>query len=284
MLVWLVDGSAAGRWSGAWTAALAGWCFGFGYFVAGLYWIGYAFLVDAKTFGWLLPFAVAGLPACLAIFTALGLGAARLLWTRGPTRLLALAATLTGAEWLRGHLLTGFPWNTFGYALTEPLALAQSVTLVGIWGLTFLRLAIFASPAVLADDVADTRHPKRAILAGLLVLAALAGYGAVRLAQHPTEFVNGVQLRIMQPNLQQDDKFNYSAKAQVMERYLRLSDRATGPDSKGVHDANILIWPESAFPFFLTREPDALTQISDLLKPSTVLITGAVRPAPGANA
>ena len=284
VLVWLVDGSAAGRWSGAWTAALAGWCFGFGYFVAGLYWIGYAFLVDAKTFGWLLPVAVAGLPAYLAIFTALGLAAARLIWVRGPTRLLALATMLTGADWLRGHLLSGFPWNTFGYALTEPLALAQSVTLVGVWGLTFLCLAICASPAVLADDVADTRHPKRAILAGLLVLAGLTSYGTVRLAQHPTEFVNGVKLRIMQPNLQQDDKFNYSAKAQVMERYLRLSDRATGPDSKGVHDANILIWPESAFPFFLTREPDALTQISDLLKPSTELITGAVRPAPGANA
>ena len=46
-------------------AAVAGWCFGFGYFVAGLYWIGYAFLVDAKTFGWLLPFAV-GRPAGLS--------------------------------------------------------------------------------------------------------------------------------------------------------------------------------------------------------------------------
>ncbi|HEX5211936.1 MAG TPA: apolipoprotein N-acyltransferase [Pseudolabrys sp.] len=284
VLVWLVDGSTAGRWSGAFTAALAGWCFGFGYFVAGLYWIGYAFLVDAKTFGWLLPIAVAGLPAYLAIFTGLGLTAARLIWVRGPTRVLGLAAMLTGAEWLRGHLISGFPWNTFGYALTEPLALAQSVTLTGVWGLTFICVAICASPALLADDTADTPHPRRAILAGLLVLAALASYGVVRLTQHPTEFVNGVKLRIMQPNLQQDDKFNYSAKAAVMERYLRLSDRATGPTSKGVHDANILIWPESAFPFFLTREPDALTQISDLLKPSTELIVGAVRAAPGASA
>jgi apolipoprotein N-acyltransferase len=284
VLVWLVDGSTAGRWSGAFTAALAGWCFGFGYFVAGLYWIGYAFLVDAKTFGWLLPIAVSGLPAYLAIFTGLGLAAARLIWVRGPTRVLGLAAMLTGAEWVRGHLLSGFPWNTFGYALTEPLALAQSVTLTGVWGLTFLCIAICASPALLADDTADTPHPRRAIFAGLLVLAALASYGVVRLAQHPTEFVDGVKLRIMQPNLQQDDKFNYSAKATVMERYLRLSDRVTGPTSKGVHDANILIWPESAFPFFLTREPDALTQISSLLKPSTELIVGAVRAAPGANA
>src|ERR1019366_5416357 len=51
---------------GAMAAAVAGWCFGFGYFLAGLYWLGYAFLVDAKTFGWLLPVAVAGLPAYLA--------------------------------------------------------------------------------------------------------------------------------------------------------------------------------------------------------------------------
>ena len=98
--------------------AIAGWWFGFGYFLAGLYWIGHAFLVDAKTFGWLLPFAVIGLPAGLALFTRSALALARLLWTRGPARMLALAVALTVAEWLRGHLLTGFPWNAFGYALT----------------------------------------------------------------------------------------------------------------------------------------------------------------------
>jgi apolipoprotein N-acyltransferase len=87
----------------------------------------------------------------------------------------------------------------------------------------------------------------------------------------------------MQPNLPQDDKFNYSAKAQVMDRYLRLSDRATGPASSGVHDVTHLIWPEAAFPFFLTREPDALAQIAGLLKPSTELITGAVRAASDSN-
>ena len=279
VLVWLVDGSAAGRWSGAWTAAIAGWCFGFGYFVAGLYWVGYAFLVDAKTFGWLLPLAVAGLPAYLAIFTGLGLAAARMIWVRGPERILALASMLTIAEWLRGHLLSGFPWNTFGYMLTQPLALAQSVSLTGIWGLTFIAIAVFASPAVLTDDRADTPHPWRTPLAAALVLIGLFAYGAARLAIHPTEYVSGVKLRIMQPNLQQDIKFNYAAKDEVMARYLALSDRATGPESGGVRDVTHLIWPESAFPFFLTREPDALAQISALLKPGTELITGAVRSA-----
>ena len=52
-----------------------------------------------------------------------------------------------------------FPWNAFGYALTGPLVLAQSASLIGIWGLTFIAVAVFASPAVLADERADTPRP-----------------------------------------------------------------------------------------------------------------------------
>ena len=83
ILVWLIDGSAGGRFGPIGAAAAVGWWFGFGYFLAGLYWLGNAFLVDAKTFGWLLPFAVIALPAGLAIFPALGVALARLLWPRG---------------------------------------------------------------------------------------------------------------------------------------------------------------------------------------------------------
>jgi apolipoprotein N-acyltransferase len=274
-LVWLIDGAAVGRWGGVIVAATTGWWFGFGYFVAGLYWIGYAFLVDAPTFGWLLPFAVIGLPAVLAIFTALGVAVARVLWTRGAVRILALAATLTAAEWLRGHVLTGFPWNTFGYALTAPLALAQSASLVGVWGLTFIAIAVFASPASLTDDRSETRHPWLPLALGIAVLAGLGGWGLVRLQRTPTELVEGVHLRIMQPNLQQDVRFNYAAREQVMERYVALSAQASGAQSSG--GATLLIWPESPFPFVLTREPMALAQIAKLLSPSTVLITGAIR-------
>ena len=277
ILVWLVDGAAAGRLGGLPSAAIAGWWFGFGYFLAGLYWVGYAFLVDAKTFGWLMPFAVVALPAGMACYTAFGLGLARMLWTRGPTRLIALAIALTAAEWLRGHLFSGFPWNVYGYALTGPLVLAQSAALIGIWGLTFIAVAVFASPAVLMDERTDTRRPWLPLALAVVLLAALAGYGAMRLSRTPTAFVEGVRLRIMQPNLQQDQKFNYGAKQKVMSQYLELSDRSTGPQSGGVRDVTHLIWPESAFPFLLTREPDALAQIAALLPEGTVLITGAVR-------
>ncbi len=277
VMVWLIDGAAAGRLRGVPAAAMAGWWFGLGYFGPGLYWIGYAFLVDASTFAWLMPFAVFGLPAYLALFTAFGFALARLLWSKDNSRVIALAASLTASEWLRGHVLTGFPWNAFGYALTEPLALAQIASLIGLWGLTFLSLAIFASPAVLIESSSRGRRQWIAPVMALVLLVALGVFGGIRLRLQPTAVVANVKLRIMQPNLQQDVRFNYSAKAQVMQKYLTLSDRASGPQSTGVRDASILIWPESAFPFFLTREADAMAEIADLLPKGTVLITGSVR-------
>src|SRR5262249_8731806 len=191
ILVWLVDGSAAGRHGGGFAAAIAGWWFGFGYFLAGLYWVGPAFLVDSKTFRWLMPFAVIALPAAMAVYAGLGLALARLIWTRGATRVLALAVALTLVEWLRGHLFSGFPWNAYGYALISPLWLAQGAALMGLWGLTFLAVAIYASPAVLADDLADTRRPWLAPALAAAVVVALAVYGALRLTNNPTRYVEG---------------------------------------------------------------------------------------------
>jgi len=275
LAVWLLDGAAAARWGGIAAGLAIGWWFGFGYFLAGLYWVGNAFVVDAKTFGWLLPFAVTLLPAGLAVFTGLGFALARLLWTSGPWRIMTLAAALSAAEWLRGHLLTGFPWNAFGYALTTPLPLAESVSLFGIWGLTFVAIAVFASPAVLADERGETRRPLMPVLFAGLALAALAAFGGIRLARNPTEIVEGVRLRLMQPDIPQDERFNYNAKPQIMSRYVALSESGGGAGGNGLRGITHLIWPESAFPFFLTREPDAVAAIANMLAPDTVLITGA---------
>jgi apolipoprotein N-acyltransferase len=303
LLVWLIDGAATARRGGAGAAFATGWCFGFGYFLAGLYWIGYAFLVDAKTFGWLLPIAVTALPAGLAVFTGMGVVLARALWSAGASRIVTLAAALSAAEWLRGHVLTGFPWNAYGYALTTPLPLAQSVAVFGVWGLTFIAVAVFASPAALADR---RSRPWLPVVCAAVTLAALAFYGTVRLARNPLAVADGVRLRIVQPNLPQDEKFNYGAKQQIMDRYIALSERAEGaggaaarasprrpgsPTGAGAGglgpafgNATHLIWPESAFPFFLRREPAALAAIAEMLAPGRVLITGAAslaEPVPG---
>jgi apolipoprotein N-acyltransferase len=282
--VWLIDGAAAGpRRHAAWSAAAAGWCWGFGYFIAGLWWLGAAFLVEADQFAWALPFGVLGLPAVLASFPAVGFGLARLFWTGNSGRILALAAGLAASEWLRGHLFTGFPWNTLGMAVGQNLLLMQAASVVGLYGLTALAIAICAAPATLGTG-SSTRQRVLApgvALAGLVVLGL---FGWLRVPAEASPTVSGVKLRIMQPNLPQDAKFNPRNRDDIMRRYLALSDRATSPQSSGVADVTHLIWPESAFPFLLHRDARALADIAALLPPGVTLITGAARaeePLPG---
>jgi apolipoprotein N-acyltransferase len=275
VLVWLIDGAGAagGTWRSALAAAICGWWFGFGYFLGGLWWIGAAFLVDAEAHAWLMPFAVVLLPAGLALFHAFGLAVARLLWSPGSARIAALAAGLGGAEWLRGHILTGFPWNSFGYALADNQFMGQAASLIGVEGLTFVTILVFAAPATLTD----TRRSWTPAVLALATLAALGAYGAVRLMGAEPQFRDGVTIRILQPAVPQDDKFRPSEGERILGRYLTLSEAATGPERTGIDDVTLLVWPESAFPFLLADTPQALGSIGSFLPDDTTLVTGAVR-------
>jgi apolipoprotein N-acyltransferase len=281
--IWLLDG--AGRDSRAGTlrsAALVGWLWGFGYFVAGLWWLGAAFLVEADQFAWALPLGVLGLPALLAFFSAFGFALARLFWTNDATRILAFAAALTVGEWLRGHLFTGFPWNSPGMALGQHLWLMQGASVVGLYGLTLIAIALCAAPAVLLTGGSRRRRWTAPLLA-LAGLALFAGFGAWRVPAESTPVVENVSLRIMQPNLPQDAKFNPRNRDAIMRRYLAIS-RYAGQTGQILDSATHLIWPESAFPFLLHRDPAALAQIAGILPARALLITGAARmdePLPG---
>jgi apolipoprotein N-acyltransferase len=295
--VWLIDGAAESKAGVAWrpgfrAAALRnafgiGWWWGFGYFVAGLWWLGAAFLVQPDEFAWALPLGVIALPAGLAVFPALGFALARLIWAPGASRILALAAGLGFSEWLRGHVLSGFPWNVYGMALGDHLLLAQFAAIGGLYGLTVLAIAIFAAPALIADRKSLPLNRSRApswretipagLVVALLALAGLAAYGGLRLAGDREAVLASVKVRIMQPNLSQDAKFSPNNGASILAHYLSLSDRSTGPEHTGLADVNLLVWPESAFPFILAHEPQALARIGNALPPGTVLVTGAAR-------
>jgi apolipoprotein N-acyltransferase len=275
--IWLIDGTAAPtRADAAWRAFQDGWWWGFGYHLAGLWWLGAAFLVEADRFAWAMPLGVVALPAGLALFSAAAFAGARLIWSGGPARILAFALALTLAEWLRGHIFTGFPWNSHGMALASSLPLAQTAAFTGLYGLTLIAALVFAAPATLATgETAIGRRAAPALAA--MLLAAMGGLGLWRLSAGPDPLVANVKLRIMQPNLPQDAKFRPEAGEAILQRYLTLSDRATGPRTLGLQDVTHLIWPESAFPFLLGRSPGALARIQAALPAQTVLITGAAR-------
>ena len=279
--VWLQDGAASGRTMvGRFRPCfLLGWAWGFGYLTAGLWWLGQAFLVEADEFLWALPLGVIGLPFALGLFYGAGFGAAGLLWSRGPARIAALAFGIGGAEWLRGHVFTGFPWNALGMALAQNLWLMQGAAVIGLYGLTVLAVLICAAPATLATG-SRPRSRFGPCAAAIITLVGVAVYGAGRLgAADPA--VAGVRLRLVQPNLPQDAKFRPENRADIVDRYSELSQR---PVEAGAPEPTHIVWPESAFPFLIQRDPDALAKVAAGLKPGQQLITGAARaeePLPG---
>lgn len=115
-----------------------GWWFGFGYFTAGLYWIAFALGIDLARFAWMIPFSVFGLPALMSLFIAPVLAFTQLSGAKGLGRLIVFALLWTVFEWLRGHLLTGFPWNLISYSCLDYLYIAQSLSLFGAYGVSFL--------------------------------------------------------------------------------------------------------------------------------------------------
>ena len=275
VLVWLIDGSDGPR-----SAALAGWAFGFGYFLANLFWIGEAFLVEAEKFAWLMPFAVMILPAGLALFWACAAAAARYFWRGDASRVLVLAITLTIAEWLRGHVLTGLPWNVLGYALTYPLELMQSAALMGVYALTLVAAVVFSAPLVVAAEANSTRQRTafiQALLIATLPIACLAAFGSWRLSASPPESVPGVTLRIVQPSVPQREKWQPQKQGTIFSEHLDMS--AVGPDGKKDNLAGIthVIWPEAAMPFLPLEHPEALAAIGAMLPDGAVLVTGALR-------
>lgn len=259
-----------------WPGFLVGWCFGFGYFVGGLWWIGAAFLVDAATFAWMMPAAVLALPAGLALFWGLGAGVARIFWSRGWPRIVVLAIALSLVEWLRGHVLTGFPWNAFGYTLMPVPLMMQVASLVGVWGVTFFAFLVAAAPILWFSRDPHARFADRLAFFVLVALfAADLGFGAVRLATADRAMVPDVRLRLVQPMIAQDEKWASGQDDEILGRYLSLS--ATGMEDGKPAPFTHLIWPETAFPFLLAERPNALASIGALLPEGTTLITGAAR-------
>jgi apolipoprotein N-acyltransferase len=269
------------------SAAASGWWFGFGFHLAGLYWIGSAFLVEADRFAWLMPFAVMLMPAGLALFHATAFATASLVGGSPLLRALGLATALSVTEWLRGTILTGFPWNTLGYALTHPLVLMQSASLFGIYGLSLLTALIALLPGVaLGQPMAGTRMKRDAIIvlsAAAVPLALLFGYGAIALNQPTPPDLSGVTLRLVQPNIPQVDKFRADKRREIFMRTLALSQEGLSNNgtrlASSQHPAPVthIFWPEAAMPFLALQSPEALELISRALPRGSQLIAGTLR-------
>jgi apolipoprotein N-acyltransferase len=281
LLVWLLDGCHARHAElrpRLQCAGLAGFWFGFGYFLTGLYWIAEAFLVEPWRHGWLIPFVMTLLPGGMALFFAAAAALAMLLWRPGAARVFALAIAFGLAEFARGHVLTGLPWNLIGYGLAATAATMQLAAVFGVYALSLLAVLLFASPlAIFAPEGSGLAQRKGAgLLALVLLLAFLLGivWGERRLAGDDLA-ATGVRLRIVQADVDQANKWRPENSAEIFNDYLDLTK--SGGGSPGLNGIGLVIWPETAVPFLLAESSDALLAIGDLLPEGTTLLVGAVR-------
>ncbi|MDE2227528.1 MAG: apolipoprotein N-acyltransferase [Alphaproteobacteria bacterium] len=273
-LVWLADGNRDGR-----QAFALGWSFGFGFFAAGLYWIGVALTVDWAQFWWLFPIAELAIPAGLAVFTGLALffsdATSRVFRLSGSGRVCALAVSWAVFEYLRGHVLTGFPWNLVGYAWSGgfpgSIAMLQIASITGIYGLSFITVLAAALPARLAAP-AGARVAAVAVAAALI--AGMAAFGAGRLAANPRDDLPGVTLRLVQPSIPQT---LFNDPNTLVADFHRLLGLTLAP---GFDKVSAVIWAESMGPPFLHRDAGARAALAQAAPPGGIVISGTLRSDP----
>ncbi|HEX8124435.1 MAG TPA: apolipoprotein N-acyltransferase [Allosphingosinicella sp.] len=265
-LLWLVREAPGLR------GALArGWWFGVGHFIVGLNWIATAFTYQAEMPASLGYLAVVLLSLYLAVYPAAAAGLAWRWGRRDPMRLvLVFASAWIATEWLRATLFTGFAWNPVGVAiLATPFSYAAR--LVGTYGLSGI-LALLAGVVLL---LALRLWRPAAAVAGGAAIAALAGFLAGGSAPGPA----GPSLRIVQPNIGQQDKWREGFQQENMARLGRLSNW-------GGREPRLLLWPEAAVTRPLEnglRDPGHVIEMLELrrdvaamLGEKDLLLTGGV--------
>jgi apolipoprotein N-acyltransferase len=281
-LVWLLDGAERSR-----TAFSLGWWFGLGHFVTGIYWIALALLTDPERYGWMIPFAVVGLSAILAVFPGFAAWGVFQSRVKGPGRVVVLALAWTAAEWLRGHIFSGLPWNLIGTVWTISDTMIQLAALTGVWGLSLLTVMCASSPALLADKSEsgevkiDWLHLAPVLIAAAALEVVWAG-GAIRLAGAETPTVPDVSLRLVQPNIIQNHKWLPDLREAHLRKHLSLtSSQVKDPFVASAPAATTyVIWPETAAPFFLDFNTTVRFRIAAVTPPGGLVITGMPRATP----
>jgi apolipoprotein N-acyltransferase len=270
-LTWLLDGVRAEKRPFR-AALIVGWCFGFGHFTTGLYWIANALLVDAAHFGWLIPFAIGGLSAYFAVFPALAAAAYALAPGSRAARIVVFAGAWTLSEYLRSTLFTGFSWNLLGTVWTFAPVTMQGVAFIGTYGLGLASVLMFAAPAILNGSRRSTYIASILALIGFVPMVA----GAVRFASAPSvgsDSVSGVKLALIQGNISQQMKWNPEERIRIIQTYLDLTSQAVKDG------ATHIVWPETAVPVALDRAADIRAAIAAILGSGNAkaLIAGTVR-------
>ena len=270
--------STANGWK---QSLVLGWAFGFGHFSSGFAWMGNAFFVDREAYAMLAVPAIGALAAGFGLYV--GVAALALQALASPpvdamprtraihvlVRVIFFAAIWSLVEWWRGWFLTGLPWNPIGSVWVSALPVLQGASVIGVFGLSLVTI-LAATSCILLTHRLDLRFAIIAVFVCHLPLVLIAVWGGLRLPSTVTPIVPEVVLRLVQPNIAQQDKWRPAL------RESHLSDQVSLSTVNAAAVTHVL-WAETAAPFALNRAPQAVALASGAAPQGGYLLTGAPR-------
>lgn len=261
-----------------WHAPLAGFLYGFGYFLAGIWWVGNALLVDGNAFLWALPFAVSGLQALLALFPMMAALLSQWLYKGRSIGAYIFFLSMMGFwEWARGNFFTGFPWNLFGSAWTYSLPMLQILSFGGIYLLSLYTIFLCTVPAFVIKGSAAKGLRITLLISALCLGAGLYAYGHTRLNNNQTAYNQDVVIQVVSPNIPQADKWDGS---KFWDNYIQTVNAISHPTSDLSGKVRAIVLPETAFHYSAFGDPNAVAKLQQTLSAypeKTYLLTGLLR-------
>ena len=248
----------------SWQAFLFGFITGFVFFIGICYWITDV-LKSYGGLGWTGAFALfLVLVAYLSFFYAgFALSFSRLSLFL-PIHCFYLSPFFwVAAEYLRGHLLTGFPWCLLGYALVDNVNLAQLSTITGVYGLSFAAAIVNSMVASLF-----LTPTKTAIYRLAMVCLFLGGTSAFFSWKKEESSRAEQQVRIVQTNISPEQSWDKESKAALLSELSALSTQGSG-ERKPLAEPKrmqVTIWPETPAPFYFNHDPEFSQHMRNLAK------------------
>ncbi len=252
-----------------------GYLCGFVHSLTSLYWIDYA----VYHFGG-FSLALSGLILLLlcltmGVYQAVFALVARKLDSSPRLYVFGLPFVWVSLEWLRAFMISGFPWANLGYTQTPLIHLIQVADITGVYGVSWL--VVLGSTVTAGFGAHFCRRGGPAVLAALILCVLVYGFwrsGRLEAMQHLRTAVN---VSVVQGNISQDEKWDRTVLNKTIDIYGRLSTEAA--KAKPVPD--IIVWPESAMPFYYGLNHGLSGKVDRIVKSNGVpLLFGTLGVAP----
>ena len=224
-----------------------GWCFGFGYFLFSLYWIAISLTFD-QSFKFLIPVAIILLPAFLAIFYGLITYLFSVLYSKNTSSSFFIFSILFGGiEFVRGSILTGFPWNLISFSFSNSIYFIQIISIIGTYSFNLICVSLFTVPALFI--LKKSRIEIMICFLFVLVSISFLIFGNIKSNNFNSleNIKNSYSIKAISPNISLDRFYSKQDELKIINELIELSAPTNIRPT-------IYLWPEGIIPDSYLRD------------------------------